>query len=62
MNKRNFCIAEIYIKYNHQMTKSKMSNTENLNNKDAIDTLKSLFDAILVCLFCTDLKTKIKQF
>ena len=44
------------------MTKSKMSNTENLNNKDAIDTLKSLVDAILVCLFCTDLKTIIKQF
>ena len=34
-----------------------MSNTENLNNKDAIDKLKSLVDDIIVCLFCTDLKT-----
>lgn len=34
-----------------------MSNTENLNNKDAIDKLKSLVDDITVCLFCTDLKT-----
>ena len=34
-----------------------MSNTENLNNKDAIDKLKSLVEDIIVCLFCTDLKT-----
>ena len=34
-----------------------MSNTENLNKKEAIDKLKSLVDAIEVCLFCTDLKT-----
>ena len=34
-----------------------MSNTENLNNKEAIDKLKSLVDDIMVCLFCTDLKT-----
>ena len=34
-----------------------MSNTENLNNKEAIDKLKSLVDAIKVCLFCTELKT-----
>ena len=34
-----------------------MSNTENLNNKDAIDKLKSLVDDIMICLFCTDLKT-----
>ena len=34
-----------------------MSNTENLNNKGAIDKLKSLVDDIIVCLFCTDLKT-----
>ena len=34
-----------------------MSNTENLNNKEAIDKLKSLVDDIVVCLFCTDLKT-----
>lgn len=34
-----------------------MSNTENLNNKEAIEKLKSLVDEITVCLFCTDLKT-----
>jgi general stress protein 26 len=34
-----------------------MSNTENLNNKEAIDKLKSLVTDITVCLFCTDLKT-----
>jgi general stress protein 26 len=34
-----------------------MSNTENLNNKEAIDKLKSLVDDIMVCLFCTDIKT-----
>lgn len=34
-----------------------MSNTENLNNKEAIDKLKSLVNEIMVCLFCTDLKT-----
>lgn len=34
-----------------------MSNTENLNNKEAIDKLKTLVDDIMICLFCTDLKT-----
>ena len=34
-----------------------MSNTENLNNKEAIDKLKSLVGDIVVCLFCTDLAT-----
>lgn len=34
-----------------------MSNTENLNSKEAIDKLKSLVDDITVCLFCTNLKT-----
>jgi general stress protein 26 len=34
-----------------------MSNTENLNNKEATEKLKSLVDEIMVCLFCTDLKT-----
>ena len=34
-----------------------MSNTENLKNKEAIDKLKSLVNEIMVCLFCTDLKT-----
>jgi len=34
-----------------------MSNTENLNNKEAIDKLKSLVNDIMVCLFCTNLKT-----
>ncbi len=34
-----------------------MSKTENLKNKEAIDKLKSLVSEIMVCLFCTDLKT-----
>ena len=34
-----------------------MSITENLNNKEAIDKLKSLVDEVMICLFCTDLKT-----
>jgi general stress protein 26 len=34
-----------------------MSKTENLNNKESITKLKSLVDDIMVCLFCTDLKT-----
>ena len=34
-----------------------MNNTENLNNKQGIDKLKSLVGDIMVCLFCTDLKT-----
>jgi general stress protein 26 len=34
-----------------------MSNTENLNSKQSIAKLKSLVDDIMVCLFCTDLKT-----
>jgi general stress protein 26 len=34
-----------------------MSNTENLNNNEAIDKLKTLVDDIKICLFCTDLKT-----
>jgi general stress protein 26 len=34
-----------------------MSNTENLNKKEAIDKLKTLVDDIMVCLFCTNLKT-----
>lgn len=34
-----------------------MKNTENLNNKEAIEKLKSLVDDIMICLFCTDLKT-----
>ena len=33
-----------------------MSNTENLNNKEGIDKLKSLVDDIMICLFCTNLK------
>ncbi|HOZ51768.1 MAG TPA: pyridoxamine 5'-phosphate oxidase family protein [Chitinophagaceae bacterium] len=33
-----------------------MSNTENLNNEEAINKLKSLVDDIMVCLFCTNLK------
>jgi len=33
-----------------------MSNTENLNQKEAIDKLKTLVDDIMVCLFCTNLK------
>jgi general stress protein 26 len=34
-----------------------MNNQENLKNKAAIDKLKSLVDDIMICLFCTDLKT-----
>ena len=34
-----------------------MGNTGNLNQKEAIDKLKSLVDDIMVCLFCTNLKT-----
>ncbi len=34
-----------------------MNNTKNLSNKEAIDKLKSLVDDIVICLFCTDLKT-----
>ena len=34
-----------------------MSNIGNLNNNEAIDKLKSLVDDIIICLFCTNLKT-----
>jgi len=34
-----------------------MSTIENLINKEAIEKLKSLVDDIIICLFCTDLKT-----
>jgi general stress protein 26 len=34
-----------------------LSHTENLNNKEAVEKLKSLVDDIMVCLFCTNLKT-----
>ena len=34
-----------------------MSNTKNLDHKEAIDKLKSLVEDISICLFCTDLKT-----
>lgn len=34
-----------------------MSTAENLNNKEAIDKLKSLVDDIMICLFCTNPKT-----
>ena len=34
-----------------------MNSTKNLNNKEAIDKLKSLVNEIKVCLFCTDLET-----
>jgi general stress protein 26 len=34
-----------------------MNHTENLNNKEAVDKLKSLIDDITVCIFCTHLKT-----
>jgi general stress protein 26 len=34
-----------------------MNHTENLNNKEAVDKLKSLIDDIMVCIFCTHLKT-----
>ena len=38
------------------LDKNEMSNTENLNNKEAIDKLKRLVNEITICLFCTDLK------
>ena len=34
-----------------------MSDKKNLNNKEAIDKLKSLVSDINICLFCTNLKT-----
>jgi len=34
-----------------------MSNTKNLKNNEAIEKLKSLVNEIMVCLFCTNLKT-----
>lgn len=34
-----------------------MNTIKNLNNKDAIDKLKSLINDIIICLFCTNLKT-----
>ena len=34
-----------------------MSDTKNLQNKQAIDKLKELVGDINICLFCTDLKT-----
>jgi len=34
-----------------------MNNTENLNSKEAIDKLKSLVNDIMICLFCTNVKT-----
>jgi len=34
-----------------------MSNTKNLQSKEAIDKLKELVGDITICLFCTDLKT-----
>ena len=34
-----------------------MSSTKNLDHKEAIDKLKSLVEDIMICLFCTDLKT-----
>jgi general stress protein 26 len=34
-----------------------MSNTNDLTNKEGIDKLKNLAADIMVCLFCTDLKT-----
>ena len=37
--------------------KNNMNNIENLDTKEAIDKLKSLVDEIMICLFCTDLKT-----
>ena len=35
-----------------------MSNTENLNKKEAIVKLKSLVDDIKICLLCTNLKSE----
>ena len=37
-----------------------MSNQGNLNDKEAIDKLKSLVEDIMVCLFCTNLKTDVE--
>jgi len=34
-----------------------MYDTENFNQKEAIDKLKELVSDIMICLFCTDLKT-----
>ena len=34
-----------------------MSTTKNLNNTEAISKLKSLVDEVMICLFCTNLKT-----
>ncbi len=34
-----------------------MNQPENLNNQEAIDKLKSLINDIMICLFCTNLKT-----
>ena len=34
-----------------------MSNTKNLKNNEAIEKLKNLVDEIMICLFCTNLKT-----
>lgn len=34
-----------------------MSNSNDLTNKEGIDKLKNLVKEIMVCLFCTDLKT-----
>lgn len=48
---------KIDVKIESSKTDCKMSKTENLNDKNAIDKLKSLVDDIMVCLFCTDLKT-----
>jgi hypothetical protein len=33
---------------------NKTSNTENLNNKEAIDNLKRVVQGIIICLFCTN--------
>ena len=34
-----------------------MNNTKDLSNKEGITKLKNLVEEIMVCLFCTDLKT-----
>lgn len=34
-----------------------MNGTKNLDNREAINKLKSLVDEITICLFCTNLKT-----
>src|SRR5690349_1384939 len=38
------------------MSKAQNENTKNLNNKEAIDKLKSLVSDINICLFCTNLR------